>query len=246
MRIAIPRFKSFTLIELLVVIAIIAILAAMLLPALSKAREKARTVNCTSNLKSIGLGVNMYVDDYEHLPGRSDGATSRPTFNCKIATYLGIPDSVMDQRYHPRVFKTDTVTKVFLCPSSTEPMYAGHMYGGKLGLSYVVSNEMGRENGTGGGYGSGPKISLIKKPTDTFHIFEAGDGTGNQLAAGNSTPDRVAYRHPASRNGRVVDASSKVEDGQMNILYVAGNVSTWRGAVTCTTSEALYTEHWKF
>jgi len=71
------RGEGFTLIELLVVIAIIAILAAILFPVFAKAREKARTASCQSNLKQLALASLMYMQDY-CVDCRMFGYATRP------------------------------------------------------------------------------------------------------------------------------------------------------------------------
>ena len=198
-------WRAFTLVELLVVLGLLFVLLGVLVPALSSAVGKARSVQCVANLKQWGCALRMYADDNEDfLPRRGQGVQvleriERPDdwFNA-LPPYFALPPFSLLATNHqaPR----PRCTSVFVCPSAEDA-------GGKYFLSYGMNMNLSPWN-----LPRATKFNQVSQPVCVVTLADA--------------PGAYASTYPSARPYGAVARHSR----RINLLFLAGQVQSFLGS----------------
>ena len=214
--------NAFTLIELLVVIGIIAILASMLLPALNKAKDKARDMSCKNNMKQIGIGFMNYSGDFRHYP----------PWSMKMHT-AGLSDS--DQNWAYMMFNNKYVPdgKLYYCPvvSQKAPDFSSkYLENPAVAWTYCYTSYGYNTIGTGDDWFPVHTSNNPARPAVVGKIRNPSSKVLAGEAIMTAAPTRPFYlvdsTGPGGSNGKFQSRHS----GAANILWVDGHISGFKNA----------------
>jgi len=222
---------GFTLIELLVVIAIIAILAAMLLPALSKAKEKATGISCLSNLKQLTLAAHLYSIDNNDaiIPNMVNDINA--WVGGEVHQLPGATNEVFIRT--SKLFPYNQSLGIYRCPADRFPVRGANV---PRVRSYSLSGMMGRNSPDAAasvhpGLPENLKFSSVKNPGPSQALFfvEEQSDPQNTTSTGTSLEDgyfALNYRGNGPTMWRNSPASRHGNGGQFS--FSDGHVERWR------------------